>query len=154
MADESAVDRKVARFTEKATERLTGMLAEDNGYAGLDESRARMLAEELEPLLRPLMEELEAAELRAKLVLAELDEELGKAGFEGPQGIAGLKDAMGFLKRHRDDSIAFRDFISRIADIEGRESEGGPGEPIDLKDAMLRLDQIRTVIKEFDDYER
>lgn len=104
--------------------------------------------------LKTRVAEQEAAELRAKLVLAELDEELRKAGFESPLGIAGLKDAMGFLERYRDHMRAFEDFISRIADIEGRENEDGPGEPIDLKDAMERLDQIRDVIKEFDDYDR
>lgn len=100
------------------------------------------------------IQEQKAVELRARLVLAEMDEELRKAGFEYPQGIAGLKDAMGFLKRYRANADAFGDLLSRIADIEGRENEDGPGEPIDHKDAMERLDQIRDVIKEFDSHGR
>lgn len=92
--------------------------------------------------------------LRGRLLEAEVDQELRKAGFEYPRGIGGVKDAMGFLKRYRANANAFEDFLSRIADIEGRENEDGPGEPIDHRDAMQRLDQIRTVIKEFDDYER
>lgn len=66
----------------------------------------------------------------------------------------GCGDAMGCLERYRANANAFEDFLSRIADIEGRESQDGPGEPIDLKDALSRLDQIRDVIKEFDDYDR
>lgn len=117
-------------------------------HVAVNEERTEVLR------LRAQIQKSLTTELRAELVEAELDEELRKAGFESPQGIAGLKDAMGFLKRHRADASAYRDYLSRIADIEGRENEDGPGEPIDHRDAMQRLDQIRTVIKEFDDYDR
>ena len=200
MADKDVVNRRVQRFREQAAHELNGRLVSDTMLTSED---AEVLAEELEHLIRPYLEDLEeageslaslrrkltiaekeivhermranvrvsdqtviAAKLRAQmeqdrldvmranLLVAEIDVELRAAGITAPAGIEAVRSAMGFLRRYDAMQMAYHDFLARIADIEGRESEDGPGEPVDLKDAMLRLNQIRDVVKEFDEYER
>lgn len=91
--------------------------------------------------------------LKAELDVEEVNAVLRRAGAypPGPQGVSDLADDHRTARRQADARV---DLLSRIADIEGRENPDGPGEPIDFKDAMLRLDQIREVIKEWDDDER
>lgn len=105
--------------------------------------------------LKTRVAEQEAAELRAKLVVAELDEELRKAGFGSPSGIAGLKDAMRFLERYRRNSAVFEDCLSRIADVVLPDDRVTRAATVVTREAMKQtINQVTEIIKEFDDHGR
>lgn len=102
--------------------------------------------------LQTTIAERRASQLRAELEIAEVNEALRKAGFGYPIGARGVRDAMGFLERHKDRADARIDFLSRLADVVLPDEDIDA--PLDDKARKLRLEQVTQIIKEHEADER
>lgn len=143
--------------TEAARLANEGMLAAQNELVLERLRRESQVADQVEINAKQAarLQEQKATELRARLMVAELNEELRKAGFEHPLGIEGVRDAMDSLKRYHRWSDAYGDFLHRIADVvkpENRASHFAVRKT--WEGALQAVEQVTEIIEEFDEYER